>query len=78
MTYFVHILPNSSSFTVVLLFEVIEMVFLRKCFMIKKTISMSGIGENFLFMSYALEVCTYLFTAWSGVLLEKLIVSQLV
>jgi len=61
MTYFFHILPNSSSFRVVLLFEVTEMVFLRKCFMIKKTISMSGIGEHFLFMSLALEyVLTYL------------------
>jgi hypothetical protein len=39
---------------------------------------MSGIGENFLFMSSALEMCAYLFTVWSRVLLEKLVGSQLV
>ena len=39
---------------------------------------MSGIGENFFFMSSALKMCAYLFTVWSRVLLEKLIVSQLV
>jgi hypothetical protein len=38
---------------------------------------MSVICENLLFMSSALEMCSYLFTVWSRVLLEKLIGSQL-
>ena len=78
MTYFLHILPNFSSFTVVLLFAVIEPVFLKNSCVIKKTTSMSGTGENFLFVSSALEICTYLFTAWLRVVLEKLIRSQIV
>jgi hypothetical protein len=63
---------------VVILFEVIKMVSLRKGSSIYKTIYMLGIGENFLFVISFRNMHTYFFTPWSGVLLENPIGSQLV